>query len=103
MKKQLTPEQQERRENMKEAIGGGAVYLGIYVLAVVLFAVCFSKCGGTVPIDDDYGLYMMTKNNIKSTVNRPESKISQDELTRWYAAYNRIRAANSGTSPQKTR
>ena len=37
MKKQLTPEQQERRENIKEAIGGGAVYLGIYALAVVLF------------------------------------------------------------------
>lgn len=88
MKKQLTPEQQERRENIKEAIGGGAVYLGIYALAVVLFAVCFSKCGGTVPIDDDYGLYMMTQNNAKSVIKKSASKINQDKLAKWYAFYN---------------
>ncbi len=88
MKKQLTPEQQERRENIKEAIGGGAVYLGIYALAVVLFAVCFSKCGGTVPIDDDYGLYMMTQNNAKSVIKKSASKINQDKLAKWYAFCN---------------
>ncbi|MBO7656864.1 MAG: hypothetical protein J6S80_04010 [Alphaproteobacteria bacterium] len=56
-----------RRENTKEAIMGGTIYVGVIGLAMALFVLGFNKCGGSVPVmDDDYGLYMMSKNNTKS-------------------------------------
>lgn len=90
------------RENLRSAAMGGACFIGFYALLALFFTLVVSQCGWEPPLDDDYGYYMITKNNTKPAAGRPERKIGPDELNQWYAAYNRMCMANN-MPPQKTR
>lgn len=61
-----------KRENTKAAIIGGSCFLVCYMAALAAFTFIFNKCSdGKVPvIDDDYGRYMMSKNNSTNQKNK---------------------------------
>lgn len=94
--KKPTPEQQRRRNEIKETLGAIAIYLAVYGISVAML-IWIVKCSGPLPESfyEDYGYYGMNKNN-----KTPESAtVAQNKLT----GYNAARAIQYLSATRKSR
>ncbi len=93
--KKLTPEQQRRRNEIKETLEAIAIYLAVYGISVAML-IWIVKCSGPLPESfyEDYGYYGMNKNN-----KMLESATAQNKLT----GYNAARAIQYHSAVRKSR
>lgn len=93
--KKPTPEQQRRRNEIKETLEAIAIYLAVYGISVAML-IWIVKCSGPLPESfyEDYGYYGMNKNN-----KTPAATVTTNKL----AGYNAARAIQYHSAVRKSR
>lgn len=86
----------QKSEGNKWTIVDVAGYATVIGFVLVFLLTCLNTCDGKIPSaleDNDYGYYMMTKNNIPDiTIQHLKYKAERNKTAQFYDAYNRTRA-----------
>lgn len=97
----------QKHEGNKWTFVDVTCYAVVIGFVLVFFLTCLDTCNGKIPSvleDNDYGYYMMTKNNIPDTLmQNTKHKTERNKTAQFYNTYNRTQAIKYKMVAVKTR